>query len=46
MSCVLNLGLQSLLVEVFVCLASNSISAAELRKFLTLFNSPEPPVVR
>ena len=41
-----NIGLQSLVVELFVCLASNSISAAELWKFLILFNSPEPPVVR
>ena len=42
----LYLDLQSLTVDVFVCLARYSIRANELWNFLSLFNSPDPPVVR
>ena len=42
----LNLGLQTLVMEVFVCLACHNITAAELWDFLGLFNSTDPPVVR
>ncbi|XP_022782202.1 lysosomal-trafficking regulator-like isoform X2 [Stylophora pistillata] len=37
-------GLQTLVMEVFVCLACHNITAAELWDFLALFNSPDPPV--
>ena len=42
----LHTGLQTLVADVFVCLASYSIRASELWNFLFLFNSPDPPVVR
>lgn len=42
----LNLGLQTLVMEVFVCLACHNITAPELWDFLALFNSTDPPVVR
>ena len=39
------IDLQSLVADVFVCLASHGIRADELWDFLTLFKSEEPPVV-